>query len=179
MSRVRQDDPDDLNAALPVADLAVVFAQDARTLRNQQEAPGGCVIDRLRHRGDHVAGQVRLDARHQGTCDHCSGHNLIRRNWQSQIAGITGFSGASFHESLFLVLPVLHRCRVSRLGRRGGRPGRQRVKRRIGGEARRSGHLCLRYRRRILPTRAEEHGRGRGRLGFFSQGIVRVVTGAA
>jgi hypothetical protein len=43
--RVGQDDaiPDDLNAALPVTDLAVVAAEDARALRDQQEAPGGCV----------------------------------------------------------------------------------------------------------------------------------------
>ncbi len=62
----------------PVDDLTVVFAQDARTLRDQQEEPGGRVVDRFRHRGDHVAGQVRLDARHQRPGDDRTGHELIR-----------------------------------------------------------------------------------------------------
>src|SRR3546814_9913930 len=44
-----------LHAALSVADLAVVATQDARTLRDQQKAPGRRVIDRLRHCGDHIA----------------------------------------------------------------------------------------------------------------------------
>ena len=165
------------NAALPVADRAVVAPEDARTLRDQQELAGSRVFDRLRHRGDHVARQVRLDARHQGTCDHCSGHDLVWRSRQDQVAGITGFRGTTFQESPFLVLPVLYGGRVGRLGRRRGRPSRQRVERRIGGEARSGGDLRLRHRRGLLRTRAEEHRRGRGRFGLFAQRVVRVVAG--
>lgn len=151
--RIRQNDPvpHHLHAALPVANLAVVFAQDARTLRDQQELAHGGVIDRLRHRGDHVARKIGLDARHQCPGHHRSGHDLIRRSRQRQIAGITGFRGSGFLERLFLVLPVLHGGRVGRLGRRRGRPGRQRVEGRIGGEAWRGGHLRLRYRRGLRP----------------------------
>lgn len=158
---------------------AVVFARDARTLRDQQEIAGSGVIDRLRHRGDHVTRQVRLDARHQRPSEHGSGHDLIRRSRQGQIAGIAGFRRACFQERLFLVLPVLHGGRVGRLGRRRGWPGGHRVERRIGGEARRSSHLRLRHRRGRLRTRTEEHGRGRGRFGFLAQCVVRVMAGAA
>ena len=55
--------PHYLHTALSVADLAVVLAQDARALRDQQKLAGRRVIDRLRHRGDDIAWQVGLDAR--------------------------------------------------------------------------------------------------------------------
>ena len=79
--RIREDHPipHDLHAALPIADLAVVFAQQARALRDQHVLAGGRVVDRLGHRGDHIARQVGLDARDQRSGDHRTGHDLIRR----------------------------------------------------------------------------------------------------
>ena len=150
-------------------------------MRNQQEAPGSRVIDRLRHCGDHVAGQVRLDARDQRPGDHRSRHHLIRRCGHLQIAGITGFRGSSLLERLLLVLPVLHGGGVGRLGRRRSRPGRHRVEVPIGGEARRGGHLRLRRRRGLLGAGAEEYRRCSRFLGLLQAGhafrLGRVVTG--
>lgn len=62
--RVGQDDPvpHHLHPALPITDLAVVAAEDARALRDQYKLARGRVVDRLRHGGDHVARQIGLDA---------------------------------------------------------------------------------------------------------------------
>ncbi len=51
---VRQDHPlpHHLHAALPIAHLTVVAAQQACTLRDQHVLAGGTVVDRLGHRGD-------------------------------------------------------------------------------------------------------------------------------
>lgn len=59
--------------------MAVVAAEDARALRNQQVLAGRSVVDRLRHRADHVARKIRLDARDQRAGDHRTGHDLVRR----------------------------------------------------------------------------------------------------
>mmetsp|Transcript_1025 Transcript_1025/g.2594 ORF Transcript_1025/g.2594 Transcript_1025/m.2594 type:complete len:409 (+) Transcript_1025:2413-3639(+) len=176
--RVRQDDavPHHLHAALPVAHLAVVFAQDARALGDQQKLARGRVVDRLRHRDDHVARQVRLDARHQRPGDHRSRHDLIRRDRHLQIAGVAGFRRTAFQERLFLVLPVLHRGGVGRLGRRRGWPGGQRVEAGQGAARRnRSGLRCSRCGGLALVARAEEHRRTRRRISLLAPCILRVV----
>ena len=115
---VRQDHPvpHHLHAGLPVAHLAVVAAEDARALRDQQMAAGGRVVDRLRHRGDHVARQVGVDACHQRRRNHRAGHHLVRRGRQLQVAGITGFRRTGIAQKrLLLILPVLHGGGVERL----------------------------------------------------------------
>src|SRR5690606_41808559 len=65
--RIRQDDavPHHLHPALAVTHLAVVLTQNARTLRDQQEFSGGRVVDRFRHRGDHIDRKsTRLNSSH-------------------------------------------------------------------------------------------------------------------
>ncbi|MPN49288.1 hypothetical protein SDC9_196905 [bioreactor metagenome] len=91
------------------------------------------------------------------------------------MAGIAGFLGTAFQESLFLVLPVLHSGRVGWLGRRRGRPGRQRVKALHGGCGA-SRHRLRDGRRPALLARAEKHRRSRRRFGLLAQGIVGVVA---
>lgn len=93
---VRQNDPlaHHLHADLPVADPAVVFVQDARSLRDQHELAVDRVIDRLRHLGDHITRQVLPNARDKRTSNHRSGHDLIPLRRQCQGPGITGFGKA-------------------------------------------------------------------------------------
>ena len=177
--RVRQDDPvpDHLNPALPVADPAVVFAQNARALRDQQELARGRVIDRLRHRGDHVARQIRLDARHQRTGDHRPRHHLVRRSRHLQIGGIPGGCQTAFEERLLLLLPVLHSRRIGRLGRRD-RHRRQRIQ---PGQCTAQTHHrwpCLIRRRSTLAltSRAKKHRRSRSRLSLLAQGILGIMA---
>src|SRR3546814_4895558 len=73
-----------------------------------------------------------------------------------------------FQESLFLVLPVLHRCRICLRGRRS-RTSLQRVEAREAGSWRRSD--LRRYRSRALVARPEEHRRSRRRIGLLAQRI--------
>ncbi|MDT4816934.1 hypothetical protein FQZ97_499990 [compost metagenome] len=73
---------------------------------------GGAVVDRLGHRGDDIARQVRLDTSDQRRCNDSAGHDLVGRIRQLQKSGITDLCTCGFTEKrLFLLLPVLRsRC---------------------------------------------------------------------
>jgi hypothetical protein len=139
------------------------------------------VADRLRHRGDHVARQVGLDARHQGACDHRSSHHLVRRSWQGQVAGIAGFRRTAFEERILLILAVLRNgrigCRLWRLRRRRGWSGGEWVEARQWMTKRSRGLRRSGRRSGLARTaQAEEHRRGRSRIGLLAQGILRVMA---
>ncbi|MDT4856649.1 hypothetical protein FQZ97_910470 [compost metagenome] len=75
---------------------------------------GGAVVDRLGHRGDDIARQVRLDSGDQGRRDNGAGHDLVGRIGHLQKPGITDLRICGFTEKrLFLLLRVLRCRRVS------------------------------------------------------------------
>ncbi|MCY1523544.1 hypothetical protein D9M68_584460 [compost metagenome] len=68
---------------------------------------GGAVVDRFGHRGDHVAGKIRLDTGYQRRGNYGAGHHLVRRLRHPQQSGITDLCVYGFTEKrLFLLLPV-------------------------------------------------------------------------
>ena len=72
--------PDEKHPSLAERDLAVVFADQARALRDQQIPSELGVVDRLGDGREHDARQVRVDAGDERCRDHGARHHLIGRD---------------------------------------------------------------------------------------------------
>ncbi|MCY1300121.1 hypothetical protein D9M70_496800 [compost metagenome] len=116
---------------------------------------GRRIVNRFRHRADHITWKIRLDAGHQCAGNYRAGHDLVRRCRKLQVAGIAGFCDTGLQERLLLLLPVLHGCRIEGLRSRRSWTTSQRI------EARQCccirGRLCRRSHGWSLTASAEEH----------------------
>ena len=94
--------PDEQDAALPELHTGVILADDARSLRNQQQRAGRAVIDIFRDlRGD-LAGKVRADAGNHRRRDYGPCLKDVGRGWRHD--PIHG-NGLPFHRPI-------QKCRV-------------------------------------------------------------------
>src|SRR5207237_2844353 len=62
---------------LPEGDVAIIFADQPRTLRDQQKSSCYRVVDILGHLRHHLSGQVGVEAGDQGRCDDGARHELV------------------------------------------------------------------------------------------------------
>ncbi len=78
---VRHDEavPGEQHAGLSRGDLAVIFADQPRALRNEQDAPGRIVLDIGRHLGGDLAGKVGADAGDERGGDDAAGLQDVGR----------------------------------------------------------------------------------------------------
>src|SRR5690606_10593939 len=80
--------PDQQDAALAEGHTVIILADDARSLRDQQQAAGRAVIDVLGHLGRDLAGQIGTDAGDKRRRDHRPGLKDIGRcRWCDAIRG--------------------------------------------------------------------------------------------
>ncbi len=107
---VRHDQPrpDELDAGLGIGNLAIVLADQARALRDEEILAGWAVIDVFRHLGGDLARQVRLDARDEGGGYDRAGLDDIGRRGRGQAVGAdSGRVGWPVQKRQFLVLHIL------------------------------------------------------------------------
>ena len=146
---VGHDDPvpGDQGPLLAVGDLAVVAADQPRTLRDQDGAARGVVVDRLGDLGDHLAGQIGIERGDQGRRNDRAGLDLPGAGRRPQRRGEVVLRPGRGQELRLAALAVgrLHvgrgrdgRRAGQRLGEgcRRGRLGRPAAHRRLGREER-------------------------------------------
>lgn len=122
-SSIRHDEPvpDQKHPTLAERDLAVILADQAGALRDQQMAPGRAVIDVLRDlRGD-LAGKIGLDAGNQRGGDHGSSlHDIGRRFLLYAVGTVRASVSFGVDEGKLAILHVLRRAGIEwrRFGRK-------------------------------------------------------------
>src|SRR5690606_36208310 len=82
--------PGEQHAGLSGGDLAVIFADQTRSLRNEQDAPGRAVIDVPRHLSGDLAGKVRTNASDECGRDDAAGLHDIERGRRYQTLDADG-----------------------------------------------------------------------------------------